>query len=63
MRFLGYAASVFARFLRSYAYSAKAIKSEDDPVPINMRVAGSNISLPSLFLFWHAECVGLYKII
>ena len=51
LRLLGYAASVFALFLRPYAYSAKAINSEDDPVPINTRVVGSNISLPSLFLF------------
>jgi hypothetical protein len=48
--------------LRSYAYSMKAINSEDEPVPINTRVVGSNISLPSLFL-WHGEWVGLYKMI
>jgi len=28
----------------------KATNSDDEPVPINTRVVGSNISLPSLFL-------------
>ena len=29
----------------------KATNSDDEPVPINTRVVGSNISLPSLFLW------------
>jgi hypothetical protein len=49
-------ASVFTLFLRSYTYSTKAINSEDEPVPINARVAGSNISLPSLFLLAGLVC-------
>lgn len=40
----------------------KAINSDDKPVPINTRVAGSNISLPSLF-FWHSSEAVLYKAI
>lgn len=39
----------------------KATNSDDEPVPINTRVVGSNISLPSLFC-GAVSAVGLYKV-
>jgi hypothetical protein len=53
--------SVFSFLLLEKMYSTKATSSENDPVPINTKVAGSNV-LFHLF-FGTVRLIGLYKVI